>query len=93
MPQQPAGRAFGLESGGGPADTGANPVAASPNGVSPLMMAARENKTEVVTVLLEYGADLAQKNDKGETAYDWAVREEHKSVIDQLKKAAAAGSR
>ena len=70
-------------------DQGANPVAASPNGVSPLMMAARENKNDVVTVLLEYGADLAQKNDKGETAYDWAVREEHKAVIGQLKKAAA----
>jgi ankyrin repeat protein len=53
------------------------------------MMAARENKTEVVKVLLEYGADLAQKNDKGETAYDWAVREEHKPVIDLLKKASA----
>ena len=50
------------------------------------MMAARENKTEVLKVLLEYGADPAQKNDKGETAYDWAVREEHKSAIEMLKK-------
>ncbi len=68
-------------------DQGANPLASSPNGVTPLMMAARENKTEVVKVLLEYGADIAQKNDKGETAYDWAVREEHKSAIDLLKNA------
>jgi ankyrin repeat protein len=41
----------------------------------------------VVKVLLEYGADLAQKNDKGETALDWAIREEHKSAIDLLRKA------
>lgn len=68
-------------------DQGANPLAASPNGVTPLMMAARENKTDVVKVLLEYGADIAQKNDKGETAYDWAVREEHKMAIDLLKNA------
>lgn len=67
-------------------DQGGNPVAASPNGVTPLMMAARENKTEVMKVLLEYGADPAQKNDKGETAYDWAVREEHTTAIDLLKK-------
>ena len=71
-------------------DQGANPVASSPNGISPLMMAARENKTEVIKVLLEYGADLAQKNDKGETAYDWALREEHKPAIDMLKKALAS---
>jgi len=69
-------------------DQGGNPVAASPNGVSPLMMAARENKTEVIKVLLEYGADPGQKNDKGETAYDWAVLAEHKPVIDLLKKMA-----
>ena len=51
------------------------------------MMAARENKTDVVKLLLEYGADIAQKNDKGETAYDWAVREEHKTAIELLKNA------
>jgi ankyrin repeat protein len=49
-------------------------------------MAARENKTEALKVLLEYGADPAQKNEKGETAYDWAVREEHKPIIEILKK-------
>ena len=29
-----------------------------------------------------------KKNDKGRTAYDWAVREEHKSAIEMLKNCA-----
>lgn len=65
---------------------GANPLATSPNGVTPLMMAAPGRQDEVLKVLLEYGADdSAQKNDKGETAYDWAVREEQ-IAIEMLKK-------
>jgi uncharacterized protein len=68
-------------------DQGANPLAQSPNGVTPLMMAARENRTDAITVLLEYGADPKQKNEKGETALDWAIREEHRQAVDVLKKA------
>lgn len=46
--------------------------AASPNGTTPLMMAARYGNAGVVTVLLEGGADASLKNEKGLTAIDFA---------------------
>ncbi|CAJ8052075.1 ankyrin repeat-containing protein [Burkholderia pseudomallei] len=46
--------------------------AASPNGTTPLMMAARGNHGSTVTLLLEQGADPALKNQLGITALDFA---------------------
>jgi ankyrin repeat protein len=46
--------------------------AASPNGTTPLMMAARYGTPAAVKLLLEEGADPSLKNDLGLTAIDFA---------------------
>ena len=48
--------------------------AASPNGSTPLMMAALYGTPDAVKVLLEAGADPRLKNDQGLTAIDFANR-------------------
>ncbi len=48
--------------------------AASPNGTTPLMMAAHYGSTEAVQLLLEEGADPTLKNRLGLTATDFAMR-------------------
>lgn len=48
--------------------------AASPNGSTPLMMAAQYGNTTVVKLLLEEGADPLLKNQLGLTAIDFAHR-------------------
>ena len=46
--------------------------AASPNGTTPLMMAARYSTSSAVQLLLEAGADPTLKNDQGLNAIDFA---------------------
>ncbi|TFZ00896.1 ankyrin repeat domain-containing protein [Ramlibacter henchirensis] len=48
--------------------------AESPNGTTPLMMAAHYGTTAAVKLLLEAGADTAMKNKLGMTAIDFARR-------------------
>lgn len=48
--------------------------AESPNGTTPLMMAAQYGSTASVKLLLEAGADTAMKNQLGLTALDFARR-------------------
>jgi ankyrin repeat protein len=48
--------------------------AESPNGTTPLMMAAMYGTTAAVKLLLEAGADTAMKNQLGMTAMDFAQR-------------------
>ena len=48
--------------------------AQSPNGTTPLMMAAMYGSTESVKLLLDAGADTAMKNQLGMTALDFAVK-------------------
>jgi uncharacterized protein len=48
--------------------------AESPNGTTPLMMAAMYGSTEAVKLLLDAGADTAMKNKLGMTAVDFATR-------------------
>jgi len=48
--------------------------AESPNGTTPLMMAAMYGSPEAVKVLIQAGADLGIKNQVGMTALDFAVR-------------------
>ena len=48
--------------------------AASPNGTTPLMMAAHYGSTEAVQLLLEEGADPTLKNQLGLAATDFAMR-------------------
>ena len=70
--------------------------AESPNGTTPLMMAAMYGSPEAVKVLIQAGADLNIKNQLGMTALDFAVRGQRqnaKELIEvglQLQRARAA---
>lgn len=61
--------------------------AASPNGTTPLMMAAHYGSIEAVQLLLEEGADPTLKNQLGLTATDFAMRV---SRTDSAERIAAA---
>ena len=56
---------------------GAEVNARSPNGSTPLMMAAREGREDLIKVLLESGADPRPKNDWGDNALTMAMRYDH----------------
>jgi len=56
--------------------------AASPNGTTPLMMAAQYGTPSAVKLLLEAGADPTLKNDLGLSALDFAQRPSRPDVIE-----------
>ena len=56
---------------------GANVNAPSPNGSTPLILAAREGRQDMAKVLLESGADTKAKNDWGDTPLIMAMRYDH----------------
>lgn len=62
--------------------------AESPNGTTPLMMAAHYGTRESVQLLLQEGADPSLKNRLGLTAADFALRASRKDIADLIAGAA-----
>lgn len=58
--------------------------AESPNGTTPLMMAAHYGTPAAVKLLLEAGADTAMKNQQGLSAVDFANRANRKDVAELI---------
>lgn len=58
--------------------------AESPNGTTPLMMAAHYGTRESVQLLLQEGADPSLKNRLGLTAADFALRASRKDIADLI---------
>lgn len=58
--------------------------AASPNGTTPLMMAAQYGTREAVQLLLHEGADPALKNQLGLSAVDFALRAQRQDMADAI---------
>ncbi|ART54987.1 hypothetical protein CBP36_10910 [Acidovorax carolinensis] len=58
--------------------------AASPNGTTPLMMAAQYGTSDAVQLLLDEGADPALKNQLGLTASDFALRVSRKETAETI---------
>lgn len=57
------------------------------NGLTPLMMAARFNKAEIVTLLLAKGAKIDTKDERGLTAMKYAELSKANEAIAALKNA------
>jgi ankyrin repeat protein len=58
--------------------------AESPNGTTPLMMAAMYGSTAAVKLLLDAGADTAMRNKLGLTAIDFAQRANRKDAAELI---------
>ena len=64
--------------------------AASPNGTTPLMMAAMYGSTDAVKLLLAEGADVTMKNQLGMTAVDFANRANRSEAASLITATSAA---
>lgn len=59
--------------------------AESPNGTTPLMMAAMYGSPEAVKVLIQAGADMTLKNQLGMTALDFAIRGQRQNARELIE--------
>jgi ankyrin repeat protein len=64
--------------------------AASPNGSTPLMMAAMYGSSAAVSTLLDAGADPTLKNALGLSALDFARKVDHPDAVDRIARAIRA---
>jgi ankyrin repeat protein len=55
------------------------------NGLTPLMFAARYNKVEIIKYLVEKGADKQLKDEKGNTALNYAEFSKSQEAVTYLK--------
>jgi hypothetical protein len=60
---------------------GADIDARSPNGSSVLMMAIYEGRDELARILVKRGANRAVRNDRGDSALDWAVKYKRSDIV------------
>ncbi len=67
--------------------------AVSPNKTTPLMMAARAGRREAVQYLLDEGADVSLKNDRGLNASDFARAQGHTDIAAALDARAQQAAR
>ena len=58
--------------------------AKSTNGSTVLMMAAREGRDKIASLLIEHGAIRSTKNDWGEDAMTWAMRNDHLTIAKMI---------
>lgn len=58
--------------------------ASSPNGVTPLMASVYENKDSTARLLLKKGADKNLINDRGDSAFSWAMRKDNLLLAKDL---------
>lgn len=55
------------------------------NGMTPLMIASRYNNVEMIKILLEKGADISAKDERGNTALKYAELSNAKDALEFLK--------
>ena len=57
------------------------------NGMTPVMYAARYNRTEIIKLLISKGVNLKQKSDKGMTALKYAELSKAYEAVEIIKNA------
>lgn len=66
-------------------NAGANREARDGDQNTPLIIAAKAGKLEAVEWLLDHGADIYAKAERGKTALDWAKANGHQKIAELLQ--------
>lgn len=70
-------------------DAGADPNGADAEGLTPLMIVAREGNLDAVSMLLSRQADVNARDKREGTALYWAIREGKREIVDYLVRSGA----